>query len=79
MVDSGMIQIEGLVPGGVTNMYKMPVQVYCFGAPDAGPEVRRLPVTVPGYYALCSINQIARRRRPCLSPFILRSVPVAHV
>ena len=40
MVDSGQLQVEGLVPSGMNNMYKMPVHIYCFGAPDDGPTAR---------------------------------------
>ena len=54
MVDSGMMQIEGVVPSGVTNMYKMPVQVYCFGAPNNGPAVGSPPVAVPCLFS-CGI------------------------
>ena len=42
MVDSGQLQIEGLVPSGTNNMYKLPAHIYCFGAPDDGPAVRKV-------------------------------------
>ena len=34
MVDWGMFQLEGMVPWGNKNTYKMPVNVYVFGQPD---------------------------------------------
>jgi hypothetical protein len=80
MVDSGMLQIEGLVPGGVTNIFKMPVQIYCFGAPDDGPAVRGLPVFDPGSYAITlTISQTASRRHLCLSLSVMRSFSAAPV
>ncbi len=40
LVDSGMMQVEGLAPSGKNNIYKMPVHIYCFGAPDDGETAR---------------------------------------
>jgi len=40
LVDSGMMQVEGLAPSGKNNIYKMPVHIYCFGAPDDGKTAR---------------------------------------
>ena len=34
MVDQGMFQLEGMIPWGNKNTYKMPVNVYVFGQPD---------------------------------------------
>ena len=34
MVDQGLFQLEGMVPWGNNNTYKMPVNVYVFGPPD---------------------------------------------
>ena len=34
MVDQGLFQLEGMVPWGTNNTYKMPVNVYVFGPPD---------------------------------------------
>ena len=34
MVDQGLFQLEGMVPWGTNNTYKMPVNVYAFGPPD---------------------------------------------
>lgn len=34
LVDQGLFQLEGMVPWGNNNTYKMPVNVYVFGPPD---------------------------------------------
>ena len=34
MVDQGLFQLEGMVPRGTNNTYKMPVNVYVFDPPD---------------------------------------------
>ena len=41
-MDRGTMQVEGLVPSGSNNLYKMPVHIYCFGAPDDAPTARPL-------------------------------------